>query len=494
MDAIPPSDSAQVSRDRRKHDFSDLLTATDYIDLHPLVDILSPPDQRRGRRLTAPLAKAKVFLISRYPSSGLPEKDEPLAAALADSETGLAELFGFAPGRAPHRTRLREAFNRLEQHLNLVADATSALAQVLREQPWRPAKGVIFKTRPRGLRRDSNTYRRQRKTVRFDLKRFLEQFDTTEKVRDWFVQQRWPDGIRCPKCGGNNVAERKNQRPQPWRCRACRYDFSIKSGTVMHSSKFPLRDWLAALWILLKQPKGQSALTLADDLDCQHGSALHLAHRIRKAMVSDKPLMLGPIQVDEAYLGGRERNKHANRKLRSGRGAVGKTPVIGSYNERNGHIWLEVVSGVDGPTIRTYFRNLALPGTQVYTDQAAVYAEVPGIVHQSVNHSAGQYWWNGVTTNSIESVWALLRRIMIGTHHQVSRKHLPRYIMELVWRHNQRSLPVIERMGAVVKGMVGKRLTRSQMRQGGRAGLYNVPPTEHGPPTAVQLELFQFLE
>ncbi len=98
--------------------------------------------------------------------------------------------------------------------------------------------------------------------------KFLETFKNDEEILMCFAKLRWLDRIRCPRCDRDNIADRKDRKPQPWRCRTCRYDFSVKVGTVMHSSKFPLRDWLVALWIVLKQPKGQSALTLADDLDC----------------------------------------------------------------------------------------------------------------------------------------------------------------------------------------------------------------------------------
>ena len=193
----------------------ELLTAVDYVDLHPLVDVLSPPERGKGRRLTQSLAKVKAFLISRYPGSGLPQKDKPLQEALADEKAGIGELFGFAPGKTPDRTRLREAFNRLERHLDLVADATGALALVLRERPWEPDDGVVFEPRPRGPQRGSNVYRRQRKERRLALDRFLQSFQTDGDVLQFFVSMRWPDGIRCLKCGGDNIVERKNHRPQP---------------------------------------------------------------------------------------------------------------------------------------------------------------------------------------------------------------------------------------------------------------------------------------
>ena len=125
-------------------DVSELLKATYFVDLNPLVDVLSPPDRGRGRRLTHLLAKVKVFLISHYPGSILPEKDAPLAELLADPGVGLSELFGFAPGASPHRTRLHDAFNRLERHPDLLADATCALSTALRDRPWEPVSGVVF--------------------------------------------------------------------------------------------------------------------------------------------------------------------------------------------------------------------------------------------------------------------------------------------------------------------------------------------------------------
>ena len=196
-------------------DIVDLLNAINHVDLNDLVDVLSPPNPGSGRRISHALAKVRVWLISRHPASGLPTRDAPLADTLTDGNLG--EAFGFPAGQSPHRTRLREAFNRLEQHPDLLDEATKALTQVLREKPWKPADGVVFKRRRRGLGRDANEYRRQRQMARFSLKTFLEQFDTPEKVQNWFVQQRWPDGIRCPRCEGDDIVERKNAKPQPWR-------------------------------------------------------------------------------------------------------------------------------------------------------------------------------------------------------------------------------------------------------------------------------------
>ena len=274
-------------------------------------------------------------------------------------------------------------------------------------------------------------------------------FGTNEIAEQWFIQSRWPDGLRCAYCNGERVGKRGKHPTQPFHCLDCMRFFSVKTNSVMHSSKLGYQKWAIAIYLFTRHPKGVSSHQLHRDLGVTQKTAWHLAHRIRKALDTDTlESFIGPVEVDETFIGGRARNQPMERKRR-----MRKVPVIGMLDRATNRIIAEPIVARYGHLMQRFIYRNTDWSAEVYTDEAAGYRRM-GRKHQTVNHSLGEYG----LTNGIESFWALLKRAYTGVYHKMSTKHLHRYVTEMQERHNRRPLSTLERMKSVVVDGAGKRL------------------------------------
>ena len=289
------------------------------------------------------------------------------------------------------------------------------------------------------------------------LVQLCDMFPTEESAREWFEARVWPSGRFCPHCGSIRTHEASHNN-MPYRCSDCRGYFSVKTGTVMHKSHIPLRKWVFAIYLHLTSIKGVSSMKLHRDIGVSQPAAWFMLQRIREAWNSgDLEQFVGPVEVDETYMGGRERNKHKDKKLKAGRGTVGKIAVVGAKDRKTNKVRARVTKKTDAKTLQGFVIATALAGATVYTDDAAAYKGLP-FDHASVRHSVGEYVDGMAHTNGIESFWAMLKRAHKGTYHKMSAKHLQRYVDEFAGRHGVRERDTMDQMQNVVAGMVGKRL------------------------------------
>ena len=291
-------------------------------------------------------------------------------------------------------------------------------------------------------------------------------FRDEEKARDWIAAQRWPDGPHCPRCGTTNVQSGIRHKTMTHRCRECmtgksKTMFSIKTGTVMEGSNLKYRAWAVGIYLFTTNIKGVSSTRLSRELGISQKAAWFLLHRLRMAFEAETGLFTGPVEVDETFIGGREKNKHAKKKQRLGRGGIGKTIVAGARDRATNRVTAEIIPDTTRLTLSNYVAAHVAPDAMVYTDEHAGYSGLPH--HESVVHGRGEYVNGDCHTQGIESFWAMLRRGYQGTYHKMSPKHLNRYVNEFSGRHNVREADTIDQMTGIVAGMVGKRLTYADL-------------------------------
>lgn len=288
-----------------------------------------------------------------------------------------------------------------------------------------------------------------------------------ESARLYLESRIWQDGPVCSDCKSERVTARST-RVGFYHCNACNFDFTVRTGTVFERSKIPLDKWVYAMYLLVTARKGISSLQLAKEIGVTQKTAWFMLGRLREACGGDDEIdkLRGEVEIDECFVGGLEANKHEHKKLHSGRGAVGKVPVLG-IRERGGRTFAKVQDARTLDAIHGEIHGRVEVGSQLYTDDHIAFSDLDGLFfsHATVNHSAGEYARGPVSTNSIESVWAVLKRGLHGVYHHASAKHLQRYLDEFAFRLNEGNVKrhSLDRLASFVDRIGGKRITYAQL-------------------------------
>ncbi|MGN0829800.1 MAG: IS1595 family transposase [Bullifex sp.] len=287
---------------------------------------------------------------------------------------------------------------------------------------------------------------------------FMRRFPNEDAAREYLEEKRWGDTVVCPYCGKVHIQKRAVKGY--YRCLDCKKDFTVRVGTIFERSHISLDKWLYAIYQMINSRKGVSSIQLSKEIGITQKSAWFMLQRIREALGDDGDNKLeGIVEADGTYVGGKETNRHNSQKKRLGRGAAGKTCVLG-MKERGGEVKAKVIPSTDKNTVHDVINDNVAPSSVVCTDEHPSYNGIP-YAHLIVNHKVKQFVDEMASTNGIESFWALLKRGYYGIYHHMSVKHLQKYVNEFCFRQNEGKvvIPVMEAIGEVFGKAIGKRLT-----------------------------------
>jgi transposase-like protein len=295
-------------------------------------------------------------------------------------------------------------------------------------------------------------------------------FSDPDKAREYMEAQRWPEGPVCPHCGlignayrlepkeGAHIHARKGLL----KCGGCREQFSVTVGTIFEDSHIPLNKWLLVIHLMCASKKGISANQIHRMLGITYKSAWFMCHRIRYAMtqepLSSKLGAHAAVEVDETYVGGREKGK------RGMPGPESKKTAVVALVEKGGRVHSRTVTRVTVKNLKPIFSEMLAENAEIHTDEAVVYSFLKGErMHKTVNHAKEEYARREpdgrvVTTNTVESFFALVKRANYGTHHFWSRHQMHRYLAEIDFRYNSRGEKDEERAKTALHGADGRRL------------------------------------
>jgi transposase-like protein len=278
--------------------------------------------------------------------------------------------------------------------------------------------------------------------IGINLPELIERFGSEDKCHAYLASLRWPEGVRCLECGSDKIGRITTRRI--YECSTCRYQFSVRKGTIFEDSKLPLWKWFLATYLVVESKKGVSANQIKRMIGVSYKTAWYLCHRIRAAMVNeDSDLLGGIVEVDETWVGGETQGK--------GRGFTGNKTLVASAIARGGDVRLRVIKSRDGKALGDFIAATVDPDAEaVFTDDFAAYKTISALGdhntrHETGNHNRGEWVRGEVHSNTAESVFSLMKRSIVGSYHQLSAKHLPAYLAEMEFRFNGRENPMLFR-------------------------------------------------